>query len=373
MPNKANKKTNYIFLFLRLGFVTAGIIFAIFWFRGIDEATGTSKWSNLVGIFKQMKPALFTLALGIFFIGQIIVAFRWWLLLRTQSIHITIWAAVRLHFLGLFYNNVMPSSVGGDLIRAWYVTRHTDKKFEAALSVFVDRIIGLASTIVIATFFYLLFLRGKGSVITDTEQTQPGLLSRIADYRAFFFYAAIVVVATVVMLSIHPSSRAVLNGLWIFVKTIVLKMMRKFKDAAIIYCSRPITIICVFSLTVAMQLTTITGFWILGRNLGIDASIKYYYVFFTITWVLGAIPISIGGAVVVEVLLAGLFIRFAGVEQTAASALALSQRAVWMITSLPGAGIHLIGAHLPKDLKAEEYPPPNSSDNPDSQTREDNK
>ena len=84
--------------------------------------------------------------------------------------------------------------------------------------------------------------------------------------------------------------------------------------------------------------------------MGITASIKYYYVFFTLTWVLGAIPISIGGAGVIEGLLVILFVRFAHIDEAAAWAIALSQRAVWMATSLPGAIIHLFGAHLPKDF-----------------------
>jgi hypothetical protein len=54
--------------------------------------------------------------------------------------------------------------------------------------------------------------------------------------------------------------------------------------------------------------------------------------------------------VVVESFLADLFIRFAGVGEEQAAALALCQRAVWMLASLPGAAIHLIGAHLPRDF-----------------------
>ena len=81
--------------------------------------------------------------------------------------------------------------------------------------------------------------------------------------------------------------------------------------------------------------------------MGIKAGLRYYYVFFTLTWVLGAVPVSIGGAVVVEGMLAYLFITFAGTARHAASTLVLCQRAVWMLASLPGAVIHLVGAHLP--------------------------
>lgn len=350
MSDAKAKKAKRIFLLLRITVVVLGITWAVFWLSGVDENTGRQRWSNLVAIFRQMNVAVFALALGIFLVGQIVVGFRWWLLLRTQSIFIGFWAAVRLHLLGLFYNNFMPSSVGGDLLRAWYVTKHTDKRLEAVLSVFFDRAIGLLSTLVIAAFFYLLFLRGRGAIVTSPGEDQAGLFQALAEYRGLLVVVAALAAAALGALSLHHRGRAALKKASSFLWTCGLKMVHKFKDAVVIYCSKPLTIFAVFWLTVLMQLTTITGFWFLGENLGVQASIKYYYVFFTLTWVLGAVPVSIGGAVVVEVLLAGMFIRFAGVGQGPASALALSQRAVWMCASLPGAVIHLIGAHLPKDF-----------------------
>jgi uncharacterized membrane protein YbhN (UPF0104 family) len=103
-------------------------------------------------------------------------------------------------------------------------------------------------------------------------------------------------------------------------------------------------------LTVLMQIGVITGFWFLGVNLGVDVSIKYYYLFFTFIWLVGVLPVSIGGAVVMEGGLAYLFVRFTAVTPEAALALALCQRIIWMLTSLPGAAIHLSGVHLPKDF-----------------------
>ena len=88
-------------------------------------------------------------------------------------------------------------------------------------------------------------------------------------------------------------------------------------------------------------------------------NIKYYYVFFTLTWILGALPVSIGGAVVIEVALATLFIKFAGVEEASAGVLVLCQRFVWILTSLAGAAIHLFGAHLPKEFSIDYDKPVN--------------
>ena len=141
-----------------------------------------------------------------------------------------------------------------------------------------------------------------------------------------------------------------MKTLWSHFGTHAKVTLKKLGNAGILYGKKPTALLAAFGLTVVLQMMVITGFWFLGVNLGIEASIKYYYVFFTLVWVIGAIPVSIGGAVVIEVVLAGLFVKFAGVDETSAAALALCQRFIWIIASLPGAVIHLVGAHLPKDF-----------------------
>jgi hypothetical protein len=239
----------------------------------------------------------------------------------------------------------MPGSVGGDLLRAWYVTKHTDKRFEAALSVFVDRIIGLLSALIIAFFFYVFFLRSKIEALTFKGPSR--FLSVFAEYKWLIICAIGVLAGVFCGLLLHGRSRVLLRAAWLHIRVHSIRAFEKLKNAVYAYYSKPLTILAAFGLTVSMQIITITGFWFLGKNLGITADLKYYYVFFTLTWVLGTLPVSIGGAVVVEGTLAYLFIHYAGVEAEPALALALCQRIVWMLASLPGAAIHLIGAHLP--------------------------
>ncbi|MHC4221024.1 MAG: lysylphosphatidylglycerol synthase transmembrane domain-containing protein [Planctomycetota bacterium] len=342
MAESKSTKSKHIFLALRVGLVVTGIVLGICW------VSAEGRWDKLKDIFLQLNPWVFAAALAIFALGQTITGFRWWLLLRTQSIHIPLLAAIRLYFLGWFYNNVMPSSLGGDLIRAWYVTRHTEKKLEAVLSVFVDRIIGLLSTFVIAAFFYLTFLRGQDLEITASNA--DGLLSAVGEYKAVLLWVVLGVTGVFAVLVILPMTRAALKKVWAGVYQRVVKMAVKFKNAMVIYCTRPFVLLAVFALTVFIQVSSITGFWLIGSGLGIEAALRYYYVIFTLTWVLGAAPVSIGGAVLVEGLLAYMFVKIAGAGAEAALALALCQRLVWLICSVPGAIIHLAGAHLPKDF-----------------------
>jgi uncharacterized protein (TIRG00374 family) len=344
MSERQAGQSRHLYLFGRIAVVVVGLIAGVIWL------SKEQRWQELVGIFRRMSLGIFVVTLAVFTGANLIIALRWWLLLRTQSIYIGFWPAVRLHFLGLFYNNFMPSSVGGDLIRAWYVTKHTEKRFEAALSVLVDRVIGLASTLVIAVFFYLLFLRNQREVVFWGGE--GGFLNSWAEYKWYVFWAFLAFTVIFCGLLSVRRGRTLLVKLWLSVRTHGLRLFGKLKNAVVVYFSNPLAILAVFGLTVCLQITTITAFAFLGKDLGITVSIKYYYVFFTLTWVLGAIPVSIGGAVIVEGLLSYMFIHFAGVAEGPAVALALCQRAIWMLTSLPGAGIHLIGAHLPKDLEA---------------------
>ncbi len=341
LDTKANK-SKAAFLLGRVVVVVGGIIWAVLWVsRG-------QRWENLAEIFLRLNLWVFAATLGIFVAAQLIIASRWWLLLRSQSALMDFWTLVKLHFLGLFYNNFMPGSVGGDLLRAWYVTKHTDRRFKAALSVFVDRVIGLLGTLIIALFFYLLVLQGQGggSSFSSKDITPVPLFV----HKRFLSWVGVGVAVVFFGLLLYRPGREMLAKGWSYFGVQGLAVSKQLKDAIIIYCSCPIIILVAFGLTVVLQIVTITGFWFLGVSLGITASIKYYYICFTLAWVLGVLPISIGGAVVVEGLLVVLFTHLANVGAEQALALALCQRIVWMIASLPGAAIHLTGAHLPKDF-----------------------
>jgi len=341
------RRNRYIFLFVRIAVVVCGIIWGVYWL------SQGQRWANLTAVFRRMNPWIFAAATVIYAVGNIIASLRWWLLLRTQSIFIGFWAAVRLFFLGWFYNNFMPSSVGGDLVRAWYVTKHTNKKFEAALSVFVDRGIGMVGTVVIAAFYYLFFFRrraGAHATVFRQEYAGGSFLKSMAEYKAVFFWLLVVVAVIFLVFLSHVKGRMVLRKAWSNIRVRGLKLIVKLRTVAVIYCGRPLIMLVVFVITILLQIMVIAGFWFLGVNLGADVSIKYYFLFFTFIWLVGVLPVSIGGAVVMEGGLAYLFVRFAAVGPEAALALALCQRIIWMLTSLPGAAIHLSGTHLPKDF-----------------------
>jgi uncharacterized membrane protein YbhN (UPF0104 family) len=95
----------------------------------------------------------------------------------------------------------------------------------------------------------------------------------------------------------------------------------------------------------------IYGLYLVGKDLGIAAHIKYYFIFFPLSWIIGVIPISVGGAGVMEFGIQGMF-KVIGVSYRIPT-LALAQRIMWLIISVPGVIIHLTGKHLPSEAPLE--------------------
>ncbi len=307
--------------------------------------------NRLVDILRSLNPLYFGVALGIYFAGQVVLAFRWRLLLHSQGIPLPPGPAIRLHLMGLFFNNMMPSSVGGDLVRAWYVAQHTDKKVESALSVFVDRIVGLLSILAMGLISY-------GFLMKDPLPQVPQASGETESSNNLFISLGIVGILVLlgVVAMLIPGIRKQIFNFSITLKHKSIEAANKVKLALLLYCKSPQTLIVALILTLALQSLTIIGFWLLGGNLGIEADLRHYFVIFPITWVVAALPISIAGAGFLEGGIVLLFASLASVPEELALALAICQRAIWVLSSLPGAVIHLIGGHLPESPSLVETP-----------------
>lgn len=127
-------------------------------------------------------------------------------------------------------------------------------------------------------------------------------------------------------------------------------LLLEAKDAVLVYCRKPLTLLWTMLLTFVAQSVVIVAFWLLGGNLGIDAGLAQYLFIFPVMWVVGALPISVAGLGVVEAGTAGLFIHLTGAPRESALALVLCQRFIWVVASLPGAAVHMLGSHLPGEL-----------------------
>lgn len=73
----------------------------------------------------------------------LITALRWWLLIGSQGIQLSFSKAFRLVLVGQFFNVIIPGTISGDIVKAYYISRDEEKKMVAGFSVLMDRLIGL--------------------------------------------------------------------------------------------------------------------------------------------------------------------------------------------------------------------------------------
>lgn len=333
------RSKKYISYLVRFGVAGAALYLA---FRGEDLG-------QIAEVLLGLNLWVFAAAVGIYVIGQLIFVTRWCVLLKVQSIRIGFWPAVRLHFLGLFYNNCLPGAIGGDVPRAWYVTKHTDKKLEAALSVFVDRVIGLTGMLIMAFCCYW-FVPEEGRQEGFNLSFELGFVRRLSEYKWELIGAGAVFVLAIALVTSNLRGRVWLSRSLERVRRHGALMLSRVRQSIRIYCHKPLTIAYALLLTFCCQSMHVIAMWLVGREIGITAPAKYYFVFFPLSWLLGTLPISVGGLGIMEGWLKVMFMRVGTMSGKEALALALCQRLIMLLASLPGALIHLIGAHLPKDF-----------------------
>ncbi len=292
---------------------------------------------------------IFAAAIIIYVIGQLVFVARWCVLLKVQSITIGFLPAVKLHFLGLFYNNCLPGAIGGDLPRAWYVTKHTDKKLEAALSVFVDRAIGLAGMFIMAFGCYWFIPKQTPAERLDFS-INLGFLRGLGEHKWLLVGIGAGLAAIIFVAAFHSRGRALLGRAFGGIRRRAASVWAKTRYSIHIYCHKWPVIVFALLLTFCCQGLHVIAMWLVGKQLGISAPAKYYFIFFPLSWLLGALPISVGGLGIMEGWLKVMFMRVSMMPGQEALALALCQRLIMLLASLPGALIHMMGAHLPKDF-----------------------
>jgi hypothetical protein len=106
---------------------------------GLRYVLRSTQWSWTLWAFLAMGPATF------------VIAWRLRLLLSTQNITISHRDAILLSFAGNFFNFAMPGTTGGDLYKAYHIAKRTHKRAEGVTIVFLDRVIGLISFLLLAT------------------------------------------------------------------------------------------------------------------------------------------------------------------------------------------------------------------------------
>lgn len=291
--------------------------------RANGDPSGFDWHPGMPHAFAEMDVLWLALAQVCFFVANLTIVSRWWRLLALAGCPTRWWTALRLTFLGLFFNNVLPGATGGDVPKGLMIAKQNPGRgADALMTVLVDRIFGMVALAALALLVILL-------VPTPFDALRPGLLIGLT-----------AVVLGTVLYATKRLRR--LLGLTALVDRLPLAdKLRSLDRAALLYLQRPGGMAIAFAFSFVNHVLVTLGVIVLGRALGVQGvRMLDYFVLVPVANLVSAVPLAPGGWGIGELAYSGLF-RMIGASAAMGVAVSVSFRLSQLVQSLLG-GIFLL-------------------------------
>jgi len=264
------KKGNFRNTFLRfvVSFGLMGIILYLF----------RAQLPTVFQYLKAVQPFYFVLAVVIFFIGLIAVAFRLRFVIQVHGTKLPLASAYYVNLIALFFNNVLPSSVGGEMMKAYYLYKNSKGSVSVFSAVVVDRLFGLVTMLLISISTIFFF---------DSAQGSHKIMGSI-----------VVLAAGTITLAILIFNKKIVDGLCQlhipFLPAIFLEKIREIYRAMYEYREHKGIFGKCMALTVMGQTAFIIVNFLLARSLAIEIPLAFFFFFVPILLLMGVAP-SVNG------------------------------------------------------------------------------
>lgn len=271
--------------------------------------------------------------------------FRWYILIRALDLPFSLRNTFRLGMVGVFYNTFLPGSVGGDLLKAYFIAKeHPERKARAIATVIADRALGL--------FGLILFVAALGSMAWaggDARiEATPGL-QRLIKLMAGIAGGSILGFLALGYLPERRVERFARRLKW-FPK--IGKSLVEFWYTLVTYRQRMRAVVLCVGLSALSHFALVFAFHSASRvfppaNPEVEqATLAEHMVVAPIGFIVQALPVSPGGVGVGEAAFAGLY-KLSGRPQSRGVIARLSLRVVEWIIGLIG---YLVYLRMKKEL-----------------------
>jgi uncharacterized protein (TIRG00374 family) len=293
------------------------------------DKAGPDVNEGLLRLVRRSDKTLLLVGLLLFGLIAHIGVLRWWLLLRAQDIRVPFGLARRLTFLGFFFNNVVPGPTGGDLVKAVYIARRTDKRAQSIVTVVIDRVVGIIALALIAAIVLLFNL--------DNPEYRE-----LAAFIGFFLGA----IAVASMLFFSRRVRRFIRFEQWSARLPAAALIKKADEAVFLWRNHKKDVVVALLLSFANQLS-IQGLMLLFASAlhvttasGEPLAWWSYMIVLPVAFIFSAVPMLPGGWGVREMAFAYCF-HFVGVERNPAIALSVVNGMTQLAWSLLG-GVYFL-------------------------------
>jgi uncharacterized protein (TIRG00374 family) len=284
--------------------------------------------SRLLAQVRDASPVWVGLGLALYFLMIVASAWRWRLLLRVQHVEVPGRDLVSSFLVATFFNNFLPSNIGGDVIRIRDTAGAARSKTMASLIVLVDRLVGLLGLLFVAAV--------GGTVVTLLGNSRSLPIWLPALWIGFGALSA----AFLALLAAPGALAALLRPLGVLRREWARQRVERMTGALAQFRKRPRELLACFLGAVMVQAVLVLFYLALARSVAIPVGLGHMAVLVPLSFVVQMLPVSVNGFGVRE---ATFSYYFATLHLPIESALVLSFLGVGLtlVFSLSGAVIYL--------------------------------
>ena len=290
--------------------------------------------ARLWSIARQASPIWLAGALALYGLMVLASAWRWGLLLMAQDVRLPFWRLTSSFLVATFFNNFLPSNIGGDVVRVADTAPAAGSKTLATTVVLLDRGIGLLGLVLIAAL---------GASFTSTL-AEGGPVSPPVLWAAF---AAAMALAAPALLRPHTLTRLFaplrrLHPEW------VDERLSRLATALWRFSKAPRALAGCFAGAILAQ-AVLVGFYVaIAHSMRIPIGLAELSVVVPVTFIVQMLPLSMNGFGVREATFGFYFTRL-GLPLESALLVSFVGAALIMLFSLTGGVAYILrGRRVPQ-------------------------
>jgi uncharacterized protein (TIRG00374 family) len=266
-------------------------------------------------------------ALVLYLVMINIASWRWWLLTRAQHLSVSFKWLLNSYLVATFFNNFLPSNIGGDVIRIRDTAKTAGSKTVATMIVLVDRVIGLMGLVFVAAVGTTAAARMSDKI----GPVGPGILWGILGVSVVMGSLAVMMPQGVATL-LGPLRT--LHQEWVEERierlTTALSRFRDAPSALGFGCGGAIVV----------QGILVFYYAAVARGLHVNVALSHLAIVVPLSFIVQLLPVSVGGFGVREATFV-LYLKPLGVPPESALALSFIAQVLIMIFSTSGAVAYL--------------------------------
>lgn len=290
---------------------------------------------KFAGILTSADLSLLLIATAVQIVEWFLATSRWRVILENFSIRIDYLPLTKIVFIGSFFNLFLPSSIGGDVVRAYYLSKRQNRSLSTTLmTAALERSAGLCALLIIGTvsaavhrieiqgvwLLYVFLLLDLAYLAANVALFHPGMHTRLTRLLKRTHLG-----------DIEAKLELVYEG---------LTALRKNGSA----------VVAALLISLVIQFFSVVIVWICARAIHIDAPFYVFLIFIPLINLTIMVPLTINGIGLRESAYYLLFSQIGFPVETAVT-LSLLNFFIMVLSSMPGAVVYSL---YKKDERFEE-------------------